>query len=256
MHTYIHFTLINQLFLCKKFNLCIFLFFWLHLAACGILVPWPGTELAPPAVEAWRKWKPGKRKFNTVLIWMLWIMPGYYCLGIMLGIMSGWLVWVNKQIARVMGEERSCFVPLAVPICPHIGCLSFSVHSPWFLPPHLVPRRQKPLLFPGSVGWQVTGIQKKGQDCSLESREGSHRDRHSLAPECARCDFQTLFRTHRSPVMEASTFLFSRWGNWVCSGTTHNSAQIALSLSFFSWFLRDLCDPQLAAHRAAFHCNR
>ena len=188
---------------------------------------------------------------------MLWIMPGYYCLGILLGIMSGWLVWVNKQIARVMGEGRGCFVPLAVPICPRIGCLSFSAHSPWFLPPHLVPRRQKSLLFPGSVGWQVTGIQKKGQDCSLESREGSYRDHHSLAPECARCDFQTLFRTHRSPVMEASTFLFSRWGNWVCSGTTHNSAQIALSLSlFFSWFLRDLCDPQLAAHRAAFHCNR
>ena len=21
--------------------------------ACGILVPWPGTELVPPAVEAW-----------------------------------------------------------------------------------------------------------------------------------------------------------------------------------------------------------
>ena len=27
-------------------------FFWLHPAACGILVPWPGTETVPFAVEA------------------------------------------------------------------------------------------------------------------------------------------------------------------------------------------------------------
>ena len=29
-----------------------FLFFWLRLTACGILVPWPGIELRPPAVKA------------------------------------------------------------------------------------------------------------------------------------------------------------------------------------------------------------
>ena len=27
--------------------------FWPHWAACGILVPWPGIEPVPPAVEAW-----------------------------------------------------------------------------------------------------------------------------------------------------------------------------------------------------------
>ena len=31
----------------------IFLISWLHCVACGILVPPPGTEPAPPAVEAW-----------------------------------------------------------------------------------------------------------------------------------------------------------------------------------------------------------
>ena len=28
-------------------------FFWLHCTACGILVPRPGIEPAPPALEAW-----------------------------------------------------------------------------------------------------------------------------------------------------------------------------------------------------------
>ena len=34
------------------FFLFFFLFFWLHSTACGILVPWPGIEPLPPAVEA------------------------------------------------------------------------------------------------------------------------------------------------------------------------------------------------------------
>ena len=29
------------------------LFFWLHLKACGILVPWPEMEPVPPAAEVW-----------------------------------------------------------------------------------------------------------------------------------------------------------------------------------------------------------
>ena len=37
----------NTLFICK------FTFCW-HHAACGILVPWPGMEPVPPALEAWR----------------------------------------------------------------------------------------------------------------------------------------------------------------------------------------------------------
>ena len=27
--------------------------FWLNLAGCGILVPWPGIECISPAVESW-----------------------------------------------------------------------------------------------------------------------------------------------------------------------------------------------------------
>ena len=124
---------------------------------------------------------------------------------------NAWVIGLGKKAdSKGHGRGKGLFFPLAVPICPHIACLSFSGHSPRFLPPHLVPRRQKPLLFPGSVRWQVAGIQKKGQDCSLASREGSYRDHHSLAPECARCAFQMLFKTHHSPVMEASAFLFSR----------------------------------------------
>ena len=30
-----------------------FFFFWPHLTACGILVPRPGIEPVPPAVEVW-----------------------------------------------------------------------------------------------------------------------------------------------------------------------------------------------------------
>ena len=40
----VHFELINYLF-----NL----FIWLHCAACGILVPWPGIEPWPSAVKVW-----------------------------------------------------------------------------------------------------------------------------------------------------------------------------------------------------------
>ena len=41
-------------FVCNNFILFYFiLIFWLHCVACGILVPWPGIESVPPAVEAW-----------------------------------------------------------------------------------------------------------------------------------------------------------------------------------------------------------
>ena len=30
-----------------------FFIFWLHCMACGILVPWPGINPVPPAVESW-----------------------------------------------------------------------------------------------------------------------------------------------------------------------------------------------------------
>ena len=30
-----------------------FFFFWPHLTACGILVPWPGIKPRPPALGAW-----------------------------------------------------------------------------------------------------------------------------------------------------------------------------------------------------------
>ena len=35
------------------FFFCSLLFFWPHRVACGILVPLPGIEPTPPAVEAW-----------------------------------------------------------------------------------------------------------------------------------------------------------------------------------------------------------
>ena len=41
-------------FECRKFKLLLLLFFfWPHHTACGILVPRPGIEPAPPALEAW-----------------------------------------------------------------------------------------------------------------------------------------------------------------------------------------------------------
>ena len=45
------------MFMCRYplaiFFLFIFLFFRLHHEACGILVPWPGFELVPPALGTW-----------------------------------------------------------------------------------------------------------------------------------------------------------------------------------------------------------
>ena len=38
---------------CRLCGLLFFFFFWLCHAACGILVPRPGMEPVPPAVEAW-----------------------------------------------------------------------------------------------------------------------------------------------------------------------------------------------------------
>ena len=35
------------------FCVCVFVCFWPHPAACGILTPWPGIELVPPALKAW-----------------------------------------------------------------------------------------------------------------------------------------------------------------------------------------------------------
>ena len=36
-----------------KLFVCLFLVFWPHHAACGILVPLPGIEPVPPAVKVW-----------------------------------------------------------------------------------------------------------------------------------------------------------------------------------------------------------
>ena len=44
----------------------IFKIFWLHCMARGILVPWPGIEPAPPAMEAWC---PNHRTTREVLVW-------------------------------------------------------------------------------------------------------------------------------------------------------------------------------------------
>ena len=37
----------------KNTSFLSFFFFWLHHMACGTLVPQPGMEAVPPAVEAW-----------------------------------------------------------------------------------------------------------------------------------------------------------------------------------------------------------
>ena len=37
-----------------SFNFFFFFLLFFDCVACGILVPYPGIELAPPAVEAWR----------------------------------------------------------------------------------------------------------------------------------------------------------------------------------------------------------
>ena len=47
----------------------VFFFFWPHLAACRILVPWPGMEPTPPAVEAWNLNHWTAREVPTVGFW-------------------------------------------------------------------------------------------------------------------------------------------------------------------------------------------
>ena len=46
----VHFHLFIFFFIFKKVN---YFYFWLHCAACGILVPWPRIEPEPSALEAW-----------------------------------------------------------------------------------------------------------------------------------------------------------------------------------------------------------
>ena len=43
----------SQMALNNQIFMFCFVLSWLHHVACGILVPWPGIESVPPAVEAW-----------------------------------------------------------------------------------------------------------------------------------------------------------------------------------------------------------
>ena len=49
----------------------IFFFFWPHRKACGILVPWPGIEPVPAALEVWslNHWK--AREVPEAFLWYL-----------------------------------------------------------------------------------------------------------------------------------------------------------------------------------------
>ena len=53
----------------------LFVFFWLPRAACGVLVPWPGIEPAPPAVEAWSLNHWGTREVPIFCILISCIFP-------------------------------------------------------------------------------------------------------------------------------------------------------------------------------------
>ena len=64
------------------FLLCVYIyiyifFFWPHHVACRILVPQPGIQLVPPAVEVWslNQWTATEVLpifFNVFFFWYLW----------------------------------------------------------------------------------------------------------------------------------------------------------------------------------------
>ena len=56
-----------------------FFFLWRHHSACGILVPWPGIELAPLAVKPWSPNHWTVREFPELSTLKLWIL----CYGIL-----------------------------------------------------------------------------------------------------------------------------------------------------------------------------
>ena len=51
--------------------------FWLHCTACGILVPWPGSQPAPTALEvrSWASGLPGKYALSPLLLRCSWPHP-------------------------------------------------------------------------------------------------------------------------------------------------------------------------------------
>ena len=57
---------------CRRCSLLFFYFFCLHRVACGILVPRPGMEPVPPAVEAWslNRWATGEVPLLTIVEWI------------------------------------------------------------------------------------------------------------------------------------------------------------------------------------------
>ena len=53
-----------------------FLIFWLHWAACGVLIPQFGFEPVPPAVEAWslNHWASGEvQLFLHLILYFIWM---------------------------------------------------------------------------------------------------------------------------------------------------------------------------------------
>ena len=72
----------NHLY-CSKPNLCEVLFIWQHCESCWILVPWPGIEPVPPAVEAqslnhWTTREIPRSIFLSISHLQSWSTPPWY----------------------------------------------------------------------------------------------------------------------------------------------------------------------------------
>ena len=114
------------------FFLFIFNFFWLHHAACGILVPWPGIEPMPLAVEAWSLTHWTTREVPSLLFSQP-VNVGifrYSILGFLLYVLSVCVAW-NIQVFD------TCFLNCAF-CCSTMSLFSLSQVLSSSAPPFLI----------------------------------------------------------------------------------------------------------------------
>ena len=122
-----------------------FFFFWLHCLACGILVPWPGIEPEPPALECrvLTTGPPGNL-FNSIIMlsqmfrltlsprmWPQWCDPWTLCIE---------CYWKSSGLART-GETSRHLLHTFLLTPPELSTPPTPPHFFWLLlnSPHTLP---------------------------------------------------------------------------------------------------------------------
>ena len=96
------------------------LLFWPHCVACGILVPWPGIEPVPPALEAWSPSHWTAREFPTIFVMQdfpgcpVVRTPRFHCWG------PGFDPWQGTKILSTPQTTKKKYIYIYICICDAI----------------------------------------------------------------------------------------------------------------------------------------